>query len=95
MILGPNEECMPGTEITNEKRCKEAAHWSVELDILPMRPVYVGNWKEVPLGCSSQKHNGGDDTIHFSSNTESTNGRWATGEFIMICETGKFFNDNI
>ena len=86
VLLGPNEECAPGFQITDAYRCNEAGHWTVSLGIFPMRPTKVGNWYGVPLGCSSQVDY--DDTIHFNTYVETDNRRFSTGEFVMICEKG-------
>jgi hypothetical protein len=86
VILKENEECTPGTEITNAIRCKEAGHWSVELGLFTKRPVYRGNWQSVPFQCSSQIT--GDNTIHFNSYEQTNNKRLKSGEFVRICEKG-------
>ena len=85
-MLGTNEVCTPGSEITNKTRCNEAQEWTVSLGIFPIRPTYVGNWESVPYQCSSQV--GGDNTIHFTTYSETDNERFTTGEFVMICEKG-------
>ena len=41
-------------------------------------------WAQVPTGCSAQV--AGDDTIHFSTNMETDNERFKSGEFVKICE---------
>ena len=86
MILGHNEACPPGMEITTLERCVEADHWAKQLNLNPKRPIYYGIWDSVPYQCSVQV--GGDDTIHFGDNIDTDNKRFASGEFVMICEKG-------
>ena len=89
MILGLNEVCPPGKEITTLTRCIEVDHWAKELNLTPVREVYHGfydKWKSVPFQCSAQV--GWDDTIHFCENDQTDNKRFASGEFVMICEKG-------
>ena len=87
-MLGPNEVCPPGHEITDAYRCNEAGHWTVSLGLFPMRPTYVRSKRcfNLPFGCSSQV--GGDDTIHFCDDAETDNARFTSTEFVMICEKG-------
>ena len=87
MKLGPNEVCPEGTEITTIERCTDADDWATELGLVPRRHVTVGKWNAVPYQCSTQVD--GDDTIHFSTNSETNNKRFVSGEFVMICEKGK------
>lgn len=86
MKLNAKEKCPLGSEITTEIRCRETYKWASSLGLNPERPVYVGNWKEVPYQCSAQVR--GDDTIHFSNNSRTNDQRFKTGEFVMICEKG-------
>ena len=79
--------CAEGTEISSESRCKEASGWASSLGLKPKRPLVVGSWPSVPLQCSIQV--GLDDAVHFNTNAESDNGRFTTGEFVMLCEAGK------
>ncbi len=81
-----NKMCPEGLAINTVTRCKEANQWSATMSLNPKRDVRVGNWPSVPYGCSSQI--GGDHTFHFSTNSMTDNGRFTTGEFVMICEIG-------
>ena len=81
------EACPIGTEITNESRCLEARKQASSLGLNPQRPLVVGSWNGVPYQCSAQV--GADDAFHWDTNSKTNNGRFTTGEFVMICETGK------
>ena len=85
--MNAGEPCPSGTEITSESRCLEAREQASSLGLNPQRPLVVGSWNGVPSQCSAQVT--GDDSLHFSTNTETDNSRFSTGEFVMICETGK------
>ena len=87
MKLGPNEVCPEGTEITTMERCTDADDWATDLGLNPKRDVFLGRWNGVPFQCSAQV--GGDDTIHFSTYSETSNSRFVSGEFVMICEKGE------
>lgn len=84
--MPPKQKCKGGKEITTAERCKEADDWARSLGLHPRRPPYKGHWKEVPHRCSAQI--GGDNTIHFSTNSQTNNKRFLSGEFAMICEKG-------
>ena len=84
--LGPNEVCPSGTKISNVKRCRVAAQWAGSMGLHPKRTVRIGSWRSVPFQCSAQVT--GDGTLHFSENNLTDNKRFATGEFVMICEKG-------
>ncbi len=84
--LGPHQVCPSGTEIKTLKRCKEAAEWTDSLGLHPKRDIISGTWTGVPYQCSAQV--GKDDTIHYSTNSQTDNKRFTSGEFVMICEKG-------
>ena len=86
MKLGTNQVCPIWSEITTENRCKEADKWTKSLELHPKRAVLPGSWPDVPFQCSAQV--GFDDTIHFSTNSQTNNRRFETGEFVMLCEKG-------
>ena len=85
-MLGPEEKCPAGTEITTEERCKEADDWALAMGFSPTRPVQSGRWNGVPRQCSSQA--GGDKAIHYNTFDATDNHRFTSGEFVMICEKG-------
>ena len=85
--MAENQTCPTGSEITSIERCQEAEGWASSLGLKPTRPLYTGNWLSVPFQCSA--HNKGDDTFHFSTNDQTDNSRFVTGEFVMICEKGE------
>ena len=87
-MLAANERCRDGHEITTAERCKEVDAWAVSLGINPRRLPKSGNWKGVPFQCSSQA--GGDFTIHFNNNSQTSNARFTSGEFVSICEKGLY-----
>ena len=84
------EPCPIGTEVTSESRCREAQDWAASLGLNPKRTLQVGSWNGVPYQCSAQVT--GDDALHFSTNSNTDNSRFTTGEFEMICETGKNYS---
>ena len=92
--MAANEVCPTGTEITSESRCQEAYGYASSLGLTPGRPLQVGNWQGVPYQCSAQvgPYYGDstfqDDSLHFSTNSQTNNARFTTGEFVMICEAG-------
>ena len=82
-MLGPNEECPAGTEITYASRCKEASLWAMSLGLYPERDPQIDSWDDVPLLCSVQVSS---DTIHFNARSSTNNDRFNSGAFVMICE---------
>ena len=84
--MAANQACPAGKEITSIGRCQEASTYASSLSLFPKRSVYGGCWAGVPFQCSAQVKN--DDTFHFSTNGNTDNGRFVTGEFVMICEKG-------
>ena len=90
--MAANEVCPTGTEITSESRCQEAYVLASSLGLNPGRPLQVGNWQGVPYQCSAQVglYNGvpQDESLHYSTNSQTNNARFTTGEFVMICEAG-------
>ena len=91
--MAANEICPTGTEITSESRCQEAYGLASSLGLKPRRLLQVGNWQGVPYQCSALVGLVGsswfqDDSLHFSTNSQTNNARFTTGEFVMICEAG-------
>ena len=91
--MAANEVCPTGTEINSESRCQEAYGLASSLGLKPRRPLQVGNWQGVPYRCSAQVGQVGsswfqDESLHFSTNSQTNNARFTTGEFVMICEAG-------
>ena len=86
VMMATGASCAEGTEISSEIRCQEASGWASSLGLKPKRPLQIGNWQSVPHQCSAQV--GLDDAVHFSTNSETDNARFTTGEFVMICEAG-------
>ena len=84
--MDANVPCPSGTEIMSEARCGDAHNWASSLGLAPGRPLVVGSWNGVPYQCSAQV--GGDDALHFNTNSGTDNSRFTTGEFVMICERG-------
>ena len=84
--MAANQPCPTGTEITSIGRCQEASTYASSLRLFPKRSVYGGSWAGVPYQCSAQVQH--DDAFHFSTNGNTDNGRFVTGEFVMICEKG-------
>ena len=84
--MAENQACSPGKEITNMDRCQEATTYASSLGLNPGRSLQSGNWTGVPYQCSAQVNH--DDAFHFSTNGNTDNGRFLTGEFVMICEKG-------
>ena len=78
------EPCPIGREITSESRCREVRKHAASLGLNPKKPLVVGSSKGVPYQCSTY-----DDALHWNTNSETNNARLTTGEFVMICETGK------
>ena len=87
--MDANVPCPSGTEIKSESRCQEAHDQASSLGLSPGRPLVVGSWNGVPYQCSAQV--GFDDALHFDTNAGTDNSRFNTGEFVMICESGKHF----
>ena len=85
--MDANVPCPKGTEIKSESRCQEAHDQASSLGLNPGRPLQVGAWNGVPYQCSAQVT--GDDSLHFDTNDGTDNSRFTTGEFVMICESGK------
>ena len=84
--MSKNQACPAGTEITSVDRCQQAAEYATPLGLDPKRSLQSGNWAGVPFQCSAQVKN--DDTFTFSTNDNTDNRRFVTGEFVMICEKG-------
>ena len=82
--MAKNQVCPPGREITSIDRCIQAEKYSSSLGLSPKRPLKKGTWPGLPFQCSAQTKT--DDTFHFSSNDNTDNSRFVTGEFVMICE---------
>ena len=83
--MAANQACPSGTEITSIDRCQQAAGYASSLGLDPKRSLQSGNWAGVPFQCSAHSI---DDAFHFSTNDNTDNGRFVTGEFLMICERG-------
>ena len=79
--MSPGEECPPGTEITTEARCRDAADWYLALSLNPQRSLQVKSWPDVPYQCSAIRS---DEAFHFNTNAQSTNSRQL--KFSRICE---------
>ena len=84
--MAANQLCPAGKEITNIERCQEATTYAPYLGLNPGRSLQSGSWTGVPFQCSAQVQ--ADDAFHFSTNGNTDNGRFVTGEFEMICEKG-------
>ena len=84
--MPPNEACPAGRGITTADRCREASKYISTFGLQPKRVPQVGAWQGVPYQCSAQQ--GWDDAFHFNSYAATDNGRFVTGEFVMICERG-------
>ena len=84
--MAANQTCPAGKEITNIDHCQEATKYAWSLGLNPEKSLQIGSWTSVPYQCSAQVHY--DDTFHFSTNSNTDNGRFVTGEFVMICERG-------
>ena len=85
--MDANVPCPSGTEIMSEARCGDAHNWASSLGLAPGRPLVVGSWNGVPYQCSAQVAL--DDALHFNTNDATDNSRFITGEFVLICESGK------
>ena len=85
--MAANQSCPAGMEITSIESCQQAAGYASSLGLNPKRSLQSGSWTGVPFQCSA--HNKGDDTFHFSTNDQTDNSRFVTGEFVMICEKGE------
>ena len=93
--MGVNEFCSNGLDITTEARCNEAQLAAESMGLHPSRDVLlVGDWPGVPYRCSAQVGTDNPelkDDVHWSTNENTDNSRFITGEFRMICETGEYF----
>ena len=84
--MAANQKCPAGREITNIERCQEATTYASSLGLNPKRLLQNRSSPGLPYQCSAHVQN--DDAFHFSYNENTDNGRFVTGEFVMICKTG-------
>ena len=84
--MAANQACPAGMEITSIESCQQASGYASSLGLNPKRSLQSGSWTGVPFQCSAQVLV--DDAFHFSSNPNTDNGRYVSGEFVMICQTG-------
>merc|ERR1712038_1178830 len=92
VLMGVNEFCPNGLDITTESRCNEAQIAAESMGLNPSRDVLlVGDWPGVPYRCSAQVGTDNPefkDDVHWCTNEATDNSRFITGEFRMICEIG-------